>query len=91
MSWLPLDRSGDGLNVHLPSGPMVVEPIVLLPSYTVIVSPATPVPLMFGCASFVGFDSGWPWSSVMPLITGLGGTTGALAGMITDIGVDAEP
>ena len=42
-----------GVNDHLPSEPTVVLPKTVLPSYTVIVVPAVPVPLIKGDASFV--------------------------------------
>lgn len=42
-----------GVNDHLPSEPTVVVPKTVLPSYTVIVVPAVPVPLIKGDASFV--------------------------------------
>src|SRR5471030_2329413 len=51
---LPLGRAGDGVNDQLPLSGMMSEPIGVPLSYTVMVSPAVPVPLMSGVASFVG-------------------------------------
>src|SRR5437868_4240169 len=67
-----LDRSVVGVNVHLPSGLILVDPIGVAPSYTVMMSPAGPVPLICGFASAVVPPAtiGRPWSSVM---IGVGG------------------
>src|SRR5882757_431387 len=75
MSWLPGLKGFVGSTTHLPSGPTVVEPIGVLPSYMVMVSPGVPVPLIDGLVSPVAPPEGigMPLSSVMPLMTGLDG------------------
>src|SRR5471030_2793496 len=69
---------------------MIVEPIGVVPSYIVIVSPGVPVPLIVGCGSFVGGfgKTRLPPSSVMPLMAGFAGSP---VGTFTDIGVEEAP
>src|SRR5471032_953212 len=58
MAFVPLARSGEGVNVHVPSVPTVVVPICVPLSNTLMMSPAVPVPLMCGCASAVVLPAG---------------------------------
>src|SRR5471032_2371997 len=94
MGCVPLDRSVVGVNDHVPSGLTVVVPIGVAPSYTVMVWPAVPLPLMIGCASAVVVPEGiaWPLSSVMTGTAGLAGTvvsTTTLMGAEGVLGVPA--
>src|SRR5471032_649716 len=70
---------------------MTAEPTGVEPSYSVMVSPGVPVPLIVGWASLVGLVSAWPALSVMPVTTGLGGATGVPAGTMTCIGSEDVP
>src|SRR5580698_4974681 len=66
-----------GVNDHVPSPATLVEPIAVPLSYTVIVSPAVPVPLMCGVESAVVPPAGitWPLSSVKAGAAGVAGVT----------------
>src|SRR5471032_1092231 len=72
---LPLGRAGDGVNDQLPLSGMMSEPIGVPLSYTVMVSPAVPVPLMTGSGSFVEPPAtiGVPVSFVMTGVVGAAG------------------
>src|SRR5471032_2675557 len=75
MAFVPLPRSGEGVNVHVPSGLTVVVPICVPLSNTLMVSPAVPLPLMCGCASAVVLPAGIaaPLSSVRLGAAGVAG------------------
>src|SRR5471032_305041 len=83
----PLDTSLVGVNVHLPSVPILTEPIAVAPSYTVMMSPAVPVPLICGWPSDVvepaGMDA--PLSSVN---TGVAGLAGVLVSTLNEMSVE---
>src|SRR5471032_1110979 len=83
----PEGRSGDGVNDQLPLSGMISEPIALPLSYTVMVSPAVPLPLMSGCASLVVP----PATIGVPLsfeITGVAGVAGVLVSTLKLISVE---
>src|SRR5471032_203264 len=71
----PFDKLLDGVNVHLPSCPTVVEPATLPSTYTVILSPAVPAPEICGWdVELPPFGTTLPVSSVTRGADGVFGT-----------------
>src|SRR5476649_1098248 len=87
MLLVPSGKFGEGVNDHSPFDGIMSEPIGVPLSYTVMVSPAVPVPLMVGCGSFVEP----PATIAVPasfVITGATGVAGTLVSTTTLIGAE---
>ena len=64
------------VNVHLPSVPAVVLPSWVRPLKTETVAPASAVPVMSSCVSFVT-----PGLEIVPVMSGTSSTTPVMAGV----------
>ena len=83
--WSPSPNGVGGVNVHFPSGATVAVPMLVAPSKTVMVLPASPVPLRVGVVSFVN-----PFANIgLALLSTIASTFGVLGGVVsTSIAVE---